>query len=37
MPTSEDRVRVFFWHAELEKVGIPVIAGIYGTNPASGG
>ena len=24
----------FFRHAELEKLGIPVIAGIYGTNPA---
>ncbi len=27
----------FFRHAELEKVGVPVIAGIYGTNPAGGG
>ncbi len=27
----------FFRHAELEKLGIPVIAGIYGTNPAGGG
>ena len=27
----------FFRHAELEKVGIPVLAGIYGTNPAGGG
>jgi glutaconyl-CoA decarboxylase subunit alpha len=27
----------FFRHAELEKMGIPVIAGIYGTNPAGGG
>ncbi|MFH1350296.1 MAG: carboxyl transferase domain-containing protein [Pseudomonadota bacterium] len=27
----------FFRHAELEKVGIPIIAGIYGTNPAGGG
>ena len=27
----------FFRHAELEKTGIPVLAGIYGTNPAGGG
>jgi glutaconyl-CoA decarboxylase len=27
----------FFRHAELAKVGIPVIAAIYGTNPAGGG
>jgi glutaconyl-CoA decarboxylase len=27
----------FYRHAELEKMGIPVIAGIYGTNPAGGG
>jgi len=27
----------FFRHAELEKMGIPVLAGIYGTNPAGGG
>jgi len=27
----------FFRHAELEKDGIPIIAGIYGTNPAGGG
>jgi glutaconyl-CoA decarboxylase len=27
----------FFRHAELEKLGIPIIAGIYGTNPAGGG
>jgi glutaconyl-CoA decarboxylase subunit alpha len=27
----------FFRHAELAKLGIPVIAGIYGTNPAGGG
>ncbi len=27
----------FFRHAELEQVGIPVLAGIYGTNPAGGG
>ncbi|MDM8542332.1 carboxyl transferase domain-containing protein [Desulfococcaceae bacterium HSG9] len=27
----------FFRHAELEIMGIPVLAGIYGTNPAGGG
>ncbi|MEN6637949.1 MAG: carboxyl transferase domain-containing protein, partial [Smithella sp.] len=27
----------FYRHAELEQMGIPVIAGIYGTNPAGGG
>jgi len=27
----------FFRHCELEKLGIPVLAGIYGTNPAGGG
>lgn len=27
----------FFRHAELESMGIPVIAGVYGTNPAGGG
>ena len=27
----------FFRHAELEQTGIPVLAGIYGTNPAGGG
>lgn len=27
----------FFRHAELEKLGIPVLAGVYGTNPAGGG
>jgi glutaconyl-CoA decarboxylase len=27
----------FFRHAELEQDGVPVIAGIYGTNPAGGG
>ncbi|HBF43331.1 MAG TPA: glutaconyl-CoA decarboxylase subunit alpha [Desulfobacteraceae bacterium] len=27
----------FYRHAELEKLGVPVIAGIYGTNPAGGG
>jgi glutaconyl-CoA decarboxylase len=27
----------FFRHAELAKLGTPVLAGIYGTNPAGGG
>ncbi|VEN73352.1 Glutaconyl-CoA decarboxylase subunit alpha [Candidatus Desulfarcum epimagneticum] len=27
----------FFRHAELEQMGIPVLAGLYGTNPAGGG
>ncbi len=27
----------FFRHAELEQDGIPILAGIYGTNPAGGG
>jgi len=27
----------FFRHAELEQAGVPVLAGIYGTNPAGGG
>lgn len=27
----------FFRHAELEQTGIPVLAAIYGTNPAGGG
>ncbi len=27
----------FFRHAELAKLGVPVVAGVYGTNPAGGG
>ena len=27
----------FVRHAELEQAGIPILAGIYGTNPAGGG
>ncbi len=27
----------FYRHAELEQMGIPVLAGVYGTNPAGGG
>lgn len=27
----------FFRHTELEQAGIPILAGIYGTNPAGGG
>ncbi|MDY6967562.1 MAG: carboxyl transferase domain-containing protein [Spirochaetota bacterium] len=29
--------RIFFRHAELAQKGIPVVVGIYGTNPAGGG
>jgi len=28
---------VFYRHAELEVAGVPILAGIYGTNPAGGG
>jgi glutaconyl-CoA decarboxylase len=28
---------IFFRHAELEQMGIPILAAIYGTNPAGGG
>ncbi len=27
----------FYRHAELEKLGVPILAGVYGTNPAGGG
>ncbi len=27
----------FFRHAELQKLGVPILAAIYGTNPAGGG
>ncbi len=27
----------FFRHAELQKMGVPILAAIYGTNPAGGG
>ncbi len=27
----------FFRHSELEQMGVPILAGIYGTNPAGGG
>lgn len=27
----------FFRHAELNELGVPILAGIYGTNPAGGG
>jgi len=27
----------FYRHSELEKLGVPILAGIYGTNPAGGG
>jgi len=29
--------RIFFRHSELSQKGIPVIVGVYGTNPAGGG
>ena len=37
MPTGRGSGTTFFRHAELEQLGIPVLAGIYGTNPAGGG
>jgi len=36
-PDRRGNGATFFRHAELEKLGVPVIAGIYGTNPAGGG
>jgi glutaconyl-CoA decarboxylase len=36
-PDRRGNGATFFRHAELEKLGIPVLAGIYGTNPAGGG
>lgn len=36
-PNRRGNGATFFRHAELEKLGIPVLAGIYGTNPAGGG
>jgi glutaconyl-CoA decarboxylase len=36
-PDRRGNGTTFFRHAELEKLGIPVLAGIYGTNPAGGG
>ncbi|KUG03420.1 acetyl-coenzyme a carboxyl transferase alpha / beta chain [hydrocarbon metagenome] len=36
-PNRRGNGTTFFRHAELEQMGIPVIVGIYGTNPAGGG
>lgn len=36
-PNRRGSGTTFFRHAELEKLGIPVLAGIWGTNPAGGG
>ncbi|MBI4525760.1 MAG: glutaconyl-CoA decarboxylase subunit alpha, partial [Deltaproteobacteria bacterium] len=36
-PNRRGNGTTFFRHAELEKLGIPVLAGIWGTNPAGGG
>jgi glutaconyl-CoA decarboxylase len=36
-PNRRGSGATFFRHAELEKLGIPVLAGIWGTNPAGGG
>jgi glutaconyl-CoA decarboxylase len=36
-PNRRGNGATFFRHAELEKLGIPVLAGIWGTNPAGGG
>lgn len=36
-PNRRGNGATFFRHAELEKMGIPVLAGIWGTNPAGGG
>jgi glutaconyl-CoA decarboxylase subunit alpha len=36
-PDRRGNGATFFRHAELETLGIPVLAGIYGTNPAGGG
>jgi glutaconyl-CoA decarboxylase len=36
-PNRRGQGACFFRHAELEQMGIPVMAGIYGTNPAGGG
>jgi glutaconyl-CoA decarboxylase len=36
-PNRRGSGATFFRHAELEQLGIPVLAGIYGTNPAGGG
>jgi glutaconyl-CoA decarboxylase len=36
-PDRRGNGATFFRHAELQQEGIPILAGIYGTNPAGGG
>jgi glutaconyl-CoA decarboxylase len=36
-PNRRGSGSIFFRHAELQKLGVPVIVGMYGTNPAGGG
>jgi glutaconyl-CoA decarboxylase len=36
-PNRRGNGTTFYRHAELEQLGVPVICGIYGTNPAGGG
>ncbi len=36
-PNRRGNGTTFYRHAELEQEGVPVLAGIYGTNPAGGG
>ena len=36
-PDRRGNGTTFYRHAELEKLGVPILAGIYGTNPAGGG
>lgn len=36
-PNRRGHGATFFRHAELEKEGVPILAGVYGTNPAGGG
>jgi glutaconyl-CoA decarboxylase len=36
-PDRRGNGTTFFRHAELETLGVPILAGIYGTNPAGGG
>lgn len=36
-PNRRGNGATFFHHAELEREGVPILAGIFGTNPAGGG
>jgi len=36
MPTAGGSGTTFFATRELEQAGVPILAGIYGTNPAGG-